>query len=263
MTQTQSTDYKLSLQGIDVAVDAATLSLILPEDAARRSVEAILSVPASDGGLPREYLVSVTDLTAGRQVATDFKAPESLLEMSFLTWVAPEWSLHKDGFARLTPSTGSRAHGGWTRAAGDGLYRTLVRWSGADFEYSLDRRFSFGARVARSGSDWSGIRVDAFVTAAGLRRLQLRDYTGAKGVTTTLATADAPWAFDAWHWLDVEVAGTAVKARIYPEAAAAVPDWQLTATTTQTGIGAFGPGGFPALDESPVIDVRRMEYFPA
>lgn len=153
-TQTQSTDLKLTLKGEDVSVEAATLALLLPEDAGRTTIEAILSVPSSGGGQPREYLISISDRTAPRLVATDFSAPASILEMSFLTWQAPEWGLHPDGFARLKPSTGSRAHGAWGKALGDGLYRTLLRWSGAEFEYSLDRRFSFGARVARTGSDW-------------------------------------------------------------------------------------------------------------
>lgn len=260
--QTQATELNLRLKGDGVTVDPATLALILAGDPARTTIEAILSVASTDGGLPRDYLIAVTDLAAARRVATDFDTPESVLEMSFVTWLAPEWGLNPGGFARLKPSTGSRAHGAWVKAQGDGLYRCLVRWSGADLEYSLDRRFSFGARIARSGSDWFGVRVDAYVTSAGAPRLQLRDYTGAKGATRTLATTDAPWSFDAWHWLDVEVAGPSVRARVYSEAAA-TPDWQLSATTTQTAPGAFGPGGFPALDESPVIDVRRMEYFPA
>lgn len=263
-TQTPSTDLKLQLKSEDLTVDSATLALVLPFDEGRTSIEAILSVPAGEGAAAREFHIAVTEMsTAARLIATDFNTQESLTEMSFLTWAAPEWGLHASGFARLKPSPASRAHGAWTKAAGDGLYRTLVRWSGADFEYSLDRRFSFGARIGRTGSDWFGIRVDAYLSSTGVRRMQLRDYTGVKGVTTTLATTDAPWSFDAWHWLDVEVVGTSVKARIYPEAATVVPDWQLGATTTQTAPGAVGPGGFPALDESPVIDLRRMEYFPA
>ncbi len=69
------------------------------------------------------------------------------------------------------------------------------------------------------------------------------------------------WNWDTWCWVEVEVAGTSVKARIYAEAAAA-PDWQLTGTTDQTAPGAFGPGGFSRNGQVPAIDVKRLEYHP-
>ena len=69
------------------------------------------------------------------------------------------------------------------------------------------------------------------------------------------------WAWDVWHWVELEIDGRMVRARIYPEAAA-TPDWQIAGTTSQTEPGAFGPGGQPASGRSPVIDLRRLEVHP-
>lgn len=196
-----------------------------------------------------------------RSSATVFDRDASLAEMSFLSTQAPAWFQVADGYARLIPATAARAHGVWSKARGDGLYRTLVRWSGATLAPSLDRRFSFGARVRKLGNDWSGIRVETFATSTGDRRLHIREYTGTSGVTRSLDTVTVGWAYDTWYWVEVEVLGTSIKGRLYPEGGTA-PAWQVAAATTQTTDGGFGPGGFPALDQSPVIDVRRIEFLP-
>ncbi len=73
--------------------------------------------------------------------------------------------------------------------------------------------------------------------------------------------AAVDWAWDAWHWVELEIEGTNVRARVYPEAAAA-PDWQIAGTTDQTAAGAFGPGGQPRSGRSPAIDLRRLEVHP-
>ena len=75
------------------------------------------------------------------------------------------------------------------------------------------------------------------------------------------AAAVVGWAWDVWQWVELEIEGTMVRARVYPEAAAA-PDWQVVGTTDQTAAGAFGPGGQPASGRSPVIDLRRLEVHP-
>ena len=69
------------------------------------------------------------------------------------------------------------------------------------------------------------------------------------------------WVWNTWYWVELELAGAAVKARIYAEADAA-PAWQLVATTTVTGSGAFGPGSLPLNGRSPTVDIRRLEYAP-
>lgn len=260
-SQITSAAANLSILGDGLTFDPVSQSLILPADPERTKVEAIFSIPAQDGAPRRDFLVSVTELPVDRNVVTVFDSADALAQVTYLGYVAPSWTL-QDGFARLVLEGGSRAHGDWSGAGGDGLYRCLVRWSGADLPYSVDRRFSFGARVDRVGTTWTGVRIDAYATSFGVKKLQLRAYTGVQGATVVLATADATWEYDAWHWLEVELAGGAVKARIFPEAAAA-PDWQVSGTTTQTSPGAYGPGGFPALDRSPVIDVRTLEHRPA
>ena len=60
----------------------------------------------------------------------------------------------------------------------------------------------------------------------------------------------------------MEVAGTAVRARLYAEDAAA-PAWQLVASTTTaaTAAGAFGPGALPL--GTPAVDIKRLEFVPA
>ncbi len=191
--------------------------------------------------------------------ATTFNSEESLAAVSFITPTAPSWTFNPEGYGRLVLATKSRAHGNWTGARGDGIYRTLVRWSGASLSASVDRRFTFGARVRLEGLAWYGVRVETFATSAGDRRLHIREYSGDANSFVSLATVSVGWDYDTWYWLDVEVAGSSIRARLYPELSGA-PDWQAVATTTQLAPGAFGPGGFPALQQSPIIDVRRIEY---
>lgn len=255
--------------GDGIIIDPATGAVSIQSGAERSNVAVKVSFRETEEADAQEFLVSITDLTAARTARTRFDDEAALSAMSFLGYLAPEWTLVTEGdltFGRLVPDSRSRAHGNWSRAMGDGLYRCLVRWSWEDMEYSLDRRFSFGARVAKIGSDWFGIRFDAFENANGGRKLQLREYTGQKGRTAGLDTADVGWNYDSWYWFEIEVKAASVKARLYPEAESA-PDWQVSATTSQveqSGVssGAFGPGGFPALNESPVIDVREISYEP-
>ena len=82
-----------------------------------------------------------------RLVATVFDTAAALAEMSFVAeGAAPAWSLDAGGFARLATASEGATHGLWSRSAGDGRYRALVRWSAAA---AVDRPFSFSARLAR------------------------------------------------------------------------------------------------------------------
>ena len=118
-----------------------------------------------------------------------------------------------------------------------------------------------GARIAKSGANFTGLYVEAFRPASGNKNLQLVQYTGAGTATTRVALVRPNWVWNTWYWVELELDGAAVKARIYPEAAAA-PAWQLVATTTVTGAGAFGPGSLPLNGKSPTVDIRRLEYAP-
>lgn len=255
--------------GDGITIDPATGAVNILSGAERSSIGVKVSFQATEDAEAQEFMVAITDLTAAKSALTSFDDEASLATMNYLGYLAPEWTLVTEGehtFGRLIPDSNSRAHGDWSRAMGDGLYRCLVRWAWDDLEYSLDRRFSFGARVAKVGADWFGIRVDAYENSVGERKLHLREYTGEKGKTVALATAEVGWEHGEWQWLEVEVLGDTVKARLYPETSSA-PDWQVTATTSQGELselesGAFGPGGFPALNESPVIDVREISYEP-
>ena len=251
--------------GDGVTIDPQTGNVTVESGAARDSIEVKVSLGSVETSDLHEFLIKITDLQASDTTQTVFESVDALASMSHLYYVELEWSLESEAsltFARLVPASNSRAHGDWTKARGDGLYRTLLRWSGDELDYSLNRRMSFGARVAKTGADWTGIRIDAYKTSDGASKLHAREYVGSKGNTTQLATTDVAWEYGAWCWLDVQVVGDVVKARLYPEDSTA-PDWQIVVKTTQLANGAFGPGGFPALDQSPVIDIREMSYQPA
>ena len=201
-------------------------------------------------------LVTAEALTA----VTRFDAPNKLDRVTFLSTVAPNWT-QQDGCARLIPAATARAHGAWADAQGDGVYRCLFRLKGG-LPAAIDRRFTFGARIRLAEANWHGVRVELFETAAGERRIHIREYTGVSGITTSLATTPVAWGYDEWHWLEVSVAGATVRGRVYAEGAIA-PAWQVEASTRQVEDGDFGPGGFPASGQAPVIDIRQLEYSPA
>jgi hypothetical protein len=196
-----------------------------------------------------------------RSTVTAFDQAGRLAELGFIADVAPTFT-QEAGFARLVPGTTANVHGDWSKALGDGRYRCLARWGGASTPQTVLRPFWLSARFRRVAGNSFGVRADLFENASGQRELQLRQYTGAATATVELAAAVVVgWAWDAWHWVELEIDGTRVRARVYPEAAAA-PDWQIAGTTDQTGPGAFGPGGQPRSGGSPVIDLRRLEVHP-
>jgi hypothetical protein len=192
--------------------------------------------------------------------ATQFDQAARLDELSFLTEAAaPAWSFDPSGFARLVIGRGVRAHGDWAHARGDGRYRTLARWNAGDAAVIAARPFSFTGRLARTGADFSGLCVDV-VQSGNVRLLELRQYAGGGTVSTLIAAAGVAWRWDAWFWIEAEFNGPTVRARLYPEAAAA-PDWQIVAPVTHQASGAFGPGALHDAD-SPEgsLDIRRLEF---
>lgn len=209
------------------------------------------------GQAERSFAVSVNP------TSSDFSTAAALGDMRFLAnnSEVPSWTLQGEGHARLVTGATSRVHGLWSRAPGDGRYRCLARWSTATPNAAGARPFSFGGRLGKVKSNWSGIKVDALQTSATSRSLEIAQYTGAGTAVTVLGTATVGWLWNAWHWFELEVDGTLVRARLYPEAAAA-PDWQVSGTTSFTSSGGYGPGGFPRFSESPNIDIRRLEFVP-
>ena len=182
---------------------------------------------------------------------TNFDVAAALAELGFLhTGAAPSFT-PGDSFARLVPAAGSRVHGVWSRAAGDGLYRALVRWGAGGAS------FVFGARVRLEGADFAGVYLDVFQPLGGAGQLRLLEYVGSGAIAIPLRQVPSGWSRDTWHWVELVITGAAVKARLYPEADVA-PGWQIEARTAATGPGAFGPGA----GGSPAIDIRRLEYLP-
>ena len=94
------------------------------------------------------------------------------------------------------PASEGATHGLWSRSAGDGRYRALVRWTAAA---SDDRPLSFTTRFAKVGSDFRGLRLNA-LNSSGAPRLDLRQYSGAGVASVTLAGAAGAWANNVWTW---------------------------------------------------------------
>ena len=245
--------YALEAAPAGATIDAGTGLVTIPTGTALEAATVTVRATNAAGSAVQGFAVTV------RPMATVFDAAPALAEMSFVAeGAAPAWSLDAGGFARLVTASEGATHGLWSRSAGDGRYRALVRWSASA---TVDRPFSFSARLARSGSDFRGLRLDA-LAANGTTRLDLRQYAGAGAASTALAAAVAvAWANDAWSWVELELDGATVRARLYPEASPA-PDWQLTATTSHLVAGAAGIGGFGRFGQRPQIDVRRMEFLP-
>jgi hypothetical protein len=259
-TIVQSSGALLQLSpGSGIRFDPASGTLSVDPEALAAGVAFRLDSESADGA-KRSFQVTVTEIPQQAGTVTSFETAGALDRVSFLSVSPPSWT-QATGFARLVPSATVRAHGDWSGAGGNGLYRTLVRIGGGQ-PVAIDRRFSFGARVKLVNGNWSGIRVETFETATGEKRLHIREYTGQSGTTISLATTPVDWTYDAWHWLEIDIADATVRGRIFREGAAA-PDWQVSAVTQQLAPGAFGPGGFPSGGVAPVIDIRKLEFVAA
>jgi hypothetical protein len=238
-----------------VGIDPGTGLVTIATDGALAAAPVTVRASNAAGAATQSFAVTV------RSTVTAFDAAGRLGELGFIADVAPSWS-QEAGFARLVPSGWSGVVGDWSKALGDGRYRCLARWGGATTPQTVNRPFWFSARFRRIDGNCFGVRADLFEKANGERLLQLQQYTGAGTTTAVIAAAAVVgWAWDAWQWVELEIDGTAVRARVYPEGGAA-PDWQIAGTTDQTAPGAFGPGGQPGGGRSPVIDLRRLEVHP-
>jgi hypothetical protein len=239
----------------NMAFDAATRTVHAGTDALVAGIELIATYVDGEGR-SRSH-------TFGFQIepglATVFDSSEKLADLALIPGSSPATIVHveEDAHAQLAAGSG-RVHTSWKGTSGDGLYRMLLRVS-PDAEAILDRRVGLAGRIRREGIDWFGLRLELY-EAGGVRKIHLREYLGSGGNTRPLDTAGADWTYGAWHWLELEATGTSVRGRIYAEAAAA-PDWQVSAETSQLQAGAFGPHLFPA-NTAKRIDIKRIEFAP-
>jgi hypothetical protein len=224
----------------------------IPTAAAFDAAPVTVRAANAAGGLSRSFRVRV------RGTVSVFDTAEALGDLGLVALGgAASWTLG-DGFGRLLPPAGGRVHGDWVHEAGDGLYRCLVRWDAAARD-AVPRPFCLTARLTRSGDSLGGVRLEPFARPDGTRWLELRDYAGTGTDSVEIGAAPVAWDWAIWQWLELALDGASVRARLYP-AAAQAPDWQVTATTSQAGPGAFGPGGFSYNSQSPEIDVQRLEF---
>lgn len=247
-------------QGVTIHAGSGLVSIATAAELAAASV----TVRASNAGGSAALSFTVTV----RATTSVFDTAERLGDLGFVfDAAAPAWAFEAGGWARLVPAATGRVHGAWARAAGDGLYRCLARWNSASSTVVGNVPFVFGARIARSGDDFTGVFVETYRTS-GIKLLRLQQYTGAGAAATLVASAAPGWVWNSWYWIEMELDGASVKARLYPEAAAA-PDWQLQARVNAGDLaggaeaaGAFGPGGLPLNGVSPTILIRRLEFHP-
>jgi hypothetical protein len=197
--------------------------------------------------------------------ATDFATPAAVAALPFLyATTAPAWTAQgagQTGFGRLQSAAADRAHGNWALARGDGRYRALARWSQGATAMTQARPFGLIGRMRKVGDNFSGLYLYALAPSATRRQLQIRGYTGSGLTGTILSTAEAPWSWDAWTWLEAEFDAGVVRARIYPEGAVA-PGWQIVIARASREPGGFGPSSQGLNGLSPIVDIRRLEYHP-
>jgi hypothetical protein len=229
---------------------------------------------ATDALFAGEIVVAAVN-AAGRAVqriavsvvatATDFGAPGAVAALPFLyATTAPAWTAQgagQTGFGRLQSAVADRAHGDWALARGDGRYRALARWSQGASVMTQARPFGLIGRMRKVGADFSGLYLYALAPSATRRQLQVRGYTGSGLTGAILATADAPWSWDAWTWLEAEFDAGVLRARIYAEGTTA-PAWQLSVAVAWREPGGFGPSSQGLNGLSPIVDIRRLEYHP-
>lgn len=248
--------YALEAAPAGATIEPATGLLTVPTESVVEAAPVRVRASNAAGSAVQTFTVTT------RLVATVFDNAAALAEMTFLAQLrAPAWSFDAGGFARLVPFTDGVTHGVWSRATGDGTYRALVRWSAAS---TVDRPFSLSARLGRTtgatGTNFTGLRLDCYV-ANGATQLDLRQYTGALVATTPIAAAPVSWNGAAWAWVELELEGVTLRARVYGETETA-PAWQVVGTTEVTGEGAVGIGGLGRFGASPQIDVKRIEFRP-
>jgi len=236
-------------------------------DAVNRRVRCSLEALATGPDIATTYvdangtvLTQKIDVVVASRLTSDFSTQAAASDLAVMAGASPASVAYVDSDAclQLSASAG-RVHTAWNKFAGDGLYRVLLRLNRDDTPV-LDRRVGLAARVRTVGPDWYGVRLELYETG-GARKIHLREYTGSGGTTTSLATAAAEWDYETWQWFELEVVGTTVRGRIYSESESA-PAWQVTATVSEVGAGAFGPHLFPA-KAAKIVDIREISAVAA
>ncbi|MBP7003000.1 hypothetical protein [Amaricoccus sp.] len=264
--QTVSAQAYFAGEGLAYALDAAPAGVTINPGSGLVSVPteaAFAAAPVKVRASNAAGAATQTATVTVRATRTVFDAAAALADVKFLfPTAAPAWKFNAGGFARLTSGANDRAHGDWGLALGDGRYRALARWNAGVAAPAQSRPFGLIGRMSKTGANFLGVRVDAVLQTNGTQVLQIRDYIGKTTNSTTVRQTAVAWAWDAWSWFEVEFEGATVRARVYPEAAAA-PAWQITATTTTLAPGAFGPTTHVAVNgQTPVVDIRRLEFLP-
>ena len=246
--------YALDTAPAGVTIDAASGLVSIATDAALAATTVTVRAHNAAGSALQSFGLEVRAAPA-----SVFDRAAALGDLGFVTGFEPKsWDFMPGGFAQFAGRNAYRVHGAWALAAGDGLYRCLARWNAPD--QSVNSPFLFGARIRAEGSNTVGFFFQAFQTTSN-RQLRLRQYTGTGSTHTLSETVSPGWEWNSWYWLDLEIDGASVKARLYPEAAAS-PGWQLASTVTVTGSGAVGPGTLPNGGIGATVDIRRLEYLP-
>jgi len=236
--------------GATIAADSGLVTI--PTGTALAATKVTVRASNVAGSATQSFTVSV------QGVVTVFATAATLAEMSFVTDdTPPAWTLDPAGFARLAVASEGTTHGLWTRSAGDGRYRALVRWTAGT---AVDRPVCLTTRLARSNGNYAGLRFDALISN-GTSMVELRQHSGSGSTSIQLGLAPVALASETWTWIEVALDGATVRARLYPETAAA-PDWQIVATTTRLEAGAAGIGGYGRWGQRPQIDIRRIELLP-
>ena len=200
-------DYALLAAPAGATINPGSGLVTIPTDAGLEAATVTVRAGNAAGSAVQSFAVTV------RLVATAFDAASALAEMGFVAeGTAPGWGLDAGGFARLVPAgRRRRPHGDWSRAAGDGRYRALVRWTAGT---SIDRPFCLSARLARTGVDFRGLRAEAFLNSStSTNRLELRQYLGSGTTSRQLGVATVGWANDAWYWVELELDGATLRRR--------------------------------------------------
>jgi hypothetical protein len=263
----------VSTQAYFTGADLAYALETAPEGVSILPGSGLVSIPT---GAPLDGVVTVRAENAGgaarlsfrvavRAMTTVFSEEATLPEMRFLaTGAAPAWTFDPaQGFARLVPATTGRTHGLWSKAGGDGRYRMLARWSALNSTAGENEPFVFGARLGQAGGNFTGVFLEAFRPGGtSAKRLRILEYTGRGIETVERAAAVSNWVWGTWYWVEVEIAGSRIRARYHAETAEA-PDWMIEAeTTVPQGAGGFGPGAFPLAGVSPTLLLKRIEFTP-
>ena len=248
--------YSLLAAPAGVTIMAGSGLVRIAATAALAAARITVQARNSAGAATQSFTVTVKAFT------TVFDDAARLGDVSFLFEdAAPSWTLKGGALGRLVPAGTGRVHGVWSNAGGDGLYRSVVRWNATSTGTNGSSPFLFGARIARTGANFTGFYVEATRISGTERQLRLLQYTGKGSATTLVTTAASDWVWYTWYRFEMEVAGASVKARLYADDGSAAPAWQLQGTTTVTGAGAFGPAAFPLA--GPTLDIKQIEFLPA